>query len=92
MVNKLIQINKKLTTTYQNNRQDSIDYYTTWVHQIKTPISVIQIMLQSEDTAEHRELLSQLFRIEQYVEMVLCHFRLDSNSNDFVIKNTVLTV
>lgn len=86
MVNKLIQINKKLTTTYQNNRQDSIDYYTTWVHQIKTPISVIQIMLQSEDTAEHRELLSQLFRIEQYVEMVLCHFRLDSNSNDFVIK------
>jgi len=89
IINSLMQLNKDATTKFQNNRQDNIDYYTTWVHQIKTPISIIKMILQSEDTAENRELLAQLFRIEQYVEMVLCYIRLDS-SNDFVIKKQSL--
>jgi signal transduction histidine kinase len=71
---------------WQNERNDSIDYYTTWVHQIKTPIAVMQMILQGEDTEEHRMLSAELFRIEQYVEMVLCYFRLDSSSSDFVFK------
>ncbi len=71
---------------YDHERQDSIDYYTTWVHQIKTPIAAMRMMLQSEDTEENRALLSELFRIEQYVEMVLCYIRLDSHSNDFVLQ------
>lgn len=65
--------------------QDNIEYYTTWVHQIKIPISVMQMILQGEDTEEHRELSAQLFRIEQYVEMVLNYIRLGGPS-DFVFK------
>lgn len=65
-------------------RAESIDYYTTWMHQIKTPISVMQMILRSEDTEDYRALSAELFRIEQYVEMVLCWYRLDSTSNDFV--------
>lgn len=71
-------------------RSESIDYYTTWVHQIKTPISVMQMILQSEDTEDYRTLSAELFRIEKYVEMVLCWFRLDSSSNDFVIERISL--
>lgn len=65
--------------------QENIEYYTTWVHQIKIPISVMQMILQGEDTEEHRELSSQLFKIEQYVEMVLNYIRL-GGSSDFVFK------
>lgn len=74
------------TCLYQwhSERRDMIDYYTTWVHQIKTPIAAMKMTLQSEDTKECRELLSELFRIEQYVELVLCYFRLDNNASDFV--------
>lgn len=71
---------------WQNERRDSMDYYTTWVHQIKTPISVMRMLLQGEDTEEHRELLAELFRIEQYVEMVLGYLRLGSDSSDFVFQ------
>lgn len=84
-------LEKLRTTCYENQsrfdreRSESIDYYTTWVHQIKTPISVMQMILQSEDTEEYRALSAELFRIEQYVEMALCWFRLDSESSDFVI-------
>lgn len=73
-------------TKWQMKWQESIDYYTTWVHQIKAPIAVMRLILQSEDTQQHKELLSELFRIEQYTEMVLCYFRLDSSSSDFVFR------
>lgn len=72
-------------TEKDSDLQESIEYYTTWVHQIKIPISVMQMILQGEDTDEHRELSLQLFRIEQYVEMVLNYIRL-GGSSDFVFK------
>lgn len=68
----------------KNDKKESVEYYTAWVHQIKTPISVMEMILQSEDTAEHLELSAQLFRIEQYVEMVLNYIRLGGESSDFV--------
>lgn len=62
------------------------DYYTMWVHQIKTPISSMRLTLQNEDSVQARRLSSDLFRIEQYVEMVLAFLRLDSVSTDYVFK------
>ena len=65
---------------------DMIDYYTIWAHQIKTPIASMRLNLQSEDTAFARRISEDLFRIEQYVEMVLCYLRLDSGSTDYIIR------
>ena len=45
----------------------------------------MRLLLQNEDTPVSRQLKTELFRIEQYVEMVLCYFRLDSPSADFVL-------
>lgn len=76
----------ELSTQWQNEQQESLDYYTTWVHQIKTPIAVMRMLLQTEDTEEHRALSAELFRIEQYVEMVLSYIRLGNGGNDFVFQ------
>lgn len=65
---------------------DMIDYYTVWVHQIKTPIASMRLHLQNEDTVLSRKLSADLFRVEQYVEMVLTFLRLNSESTDYVIK------
>lgn len=86
MISILGETNCRHLTEWQKERQDSLDYYTTWVHQIKTPIAVMRMHLQSEDTEENRELLAELFRIEQYVDMVLSYIRLGSNQTDFVIQ------
>lgn len=75
---------------WQDWRQDSMDYYTAWVHQIKTPISVMRMLLQAEDTDEHRALLDELFRMEVYVEMALCYARLDYGGSDFVFRRCSL--
>lgn len=65
---------------------DMTDYFTVWAHQIKTPISSMKLTLSDEDTELSRNLSSDLFRIEQYVEMVLAYLRLGSDSTDYVIK------
>ncbi|MDO5293704.1 MAG: sensor histidine kinase [bacterium] len=90
MVKLLGKKNAEHLTEWESNKQESLDYYTTWVHQIKTPISVMQMILQGEDTKEHRELSAELFRIEQYVEMVLTYLRLGSETTDFMFKQQPL--
>lgn len=69
-----------------SERRDMVDYYTTWAHQIKTPIAVMKMTLNGEDTAEHRELDAELFRIERYVDMALGYLRLGEGSSDFVFR------
>ena len=66
--------------------REMMDYYTVWVHQIKTPIASMRLALQNEDTAESRQLQSELGRIERYVEMVQTFLRLGADSTDYVIK------
>lgn len=86
IISKLKNLLSQSITAKNSDRKESLEYYTTWVHQIKTPISVMQMILQGEDTPEHLELSAQLFRIEQYVEMVLNYIRLGEDSSDFVFK------
>ncbi len=86
MIECLGDMCRKQKDEYDRERKDSVDYYSTWVHQIKTPISAMKMMLESDDTEENRELLLQLFNIEQYVDMALCYIRFDSESSDYVFK------
>ncbi len=66
--------------------QDMVEYYTVWVHQIKTPITSMRLTLEKEDSPLSRKLSSDLFQIEQYVEMVLAFLRLDSDHSDYVFR------
>ena len=75
-----------LQTSFASRYLDMTDYYTVWVHQIKTPIASMRLTLQNEDSAQARQLSSDLSRIEQYVEMVLAFLRLDSDSTDYVFR------
>ena len=89
MIDALGKELEKLTERAAQERQDMLDYYTAWVHQIKTPIAVMRLKL-SEDTAEHRALSAELSRIERYVDMVLQYIRIDSDSTDLVIRENKL--
>lgn len=71
-------------------RKDMEDYYAMWVHQIKAPIAVMNVLLQQADTAENRELRAELFRVEQYADMVLSYVRLGDGASDLVIQEYAL--
>ena len=67
-------------------RREMEDYFTLWAHQIKTPIAAMRLILQTRPENSAGELSQELFRVEQYVEMVLNYLRLDSDSTDFVFR------
>ncbi|MDE7063698.1 MAG: sensor histidine kinase, partial [Lachnospiraceae bacterium] len=86
VIENLITEVTSLQTDTDARYQDMVEYYTVWVHQIKTPIASMRLTLQNEDSELSRKLSSDLFRIEQYVEMVLAFLRLGANSSDYVFK------
>lgn len=70
--------------------RDMIDYFTVWVHQIKTPIASMRLHLDMEDSGLARRAKSELLHIEQYVEMVLTYLKIDSGGEDYVFREVSL--
>ena len=52
-----------------------------WVHQIKTPIAALRLLL-GEQPQENKTALAEVFRVEEYVEMVLGYLRSEDMSSD----------
>lgn len=75
-------------TDFKN--KERTDYFITWVHQIKTPISAMKLLLQKskEDGEASDEIFlleQEIFRIEQYVDMALQYLRIEHIENDLSI-------
>ncbi|GAB6179633.1 sensor histidine kinase [Desulfotomaculum defluvii] len=75
----------KMISKADSKQTEMIDYFTLWAHQIKTPIAAMRLLVQSEPR-EHKELRAQIFKIEQYVEMVLGYIKIDNSSSDLVLE------
>lgn len=84
IIEKLYEDLEKLTQENRKKNTDMVDYYSMWVHQIKTPIAAMNFLLDNEEV-DQKNLQQELFKIERYVEMVLTYIRLDSISSDYVI-------
>ena len=84
LLKRLFQKQQEQAQAWQVRCSDMMEYYTAWTHQMKTPIAAMQLHLQAEHSPENRALLDELQRIEQYVEMVLCYLRLDSDFTDYL--------
>lgn len=83
MLQKTYAEYERAALEHRRREADMRNYYTMWVHQIKTPISALRLLIQSG--ARSAELQNEIFRIEQYVEMVLNYQRLFCGSSDLVI-------
>ena len=76
-------------TANQKTLEEITDYYTMWAHQIKTPIFALRLLLQENPTV-NKEALTELFKIEQYVEMVLGYLRTEDMSSDLKLSRCAL--
>ncbi len=86
IVKKLRKDQGELAAKLNGQYEDLMDYYTTWVHQIKMPIAAMGLYLQGEDTTFSHKIARELQRIEEYVEMVLVYLRLDADDTDYLLK------
>ncbi len=71
----------------ENRYNDLVDYYTLWVHQIKTPIAASKLLVSEvADRQLKQQLEQEVFKIDSYTNLVLQYLRLESFHDDLVLK------
>lgn len=78
---------RRFLSEYDEKKKDMADYYTMWIHQIKTPIAALRLLLQEKEGEQSGQELEELFKIEQYARMALNYARLDSISGDLLLRS-----
>ena len=100
LVKELYRAKRELISENRIARKEMLDYYGMWVHQIKTPIAALDILLQNteqnlyqsdeketiQDAVSVADMKMALFKIEQYVEMALNYLRIEDISSDLSFK------
>ena len=89
LIQRLVRENRQRQAAADSMLEDLTSYYPLWVHQIKTPIAAMDLLLQAgPDRATEMEI--ELQKIAQYVDMVLQYLRLDSTAKDLVLQRCQL--
>ena len=102
LAKELYQAKQELISKNRIAKKELLDYYGMWVHQIKTPIAALDILLQNTERMlyqiDEKEMMQkaisvsdmkmELFKIEQYVEMALNYLRVISKKIKIDFKPT----
>lgn len=75
------------------------EYIEQWIHEVKTPISLIKLIEENNRTTKSSAVLMQLEEIDRYVEQALFYARSEDVDKDYLVKevslkdcvNTVIT-
>lgn len=88
---------QKLYKVYQNEAQAlyasqnrHLQFMNQWVHQMKTPISVIQLLLQEPDELDKNSVSEEVDRLKASLDTVLMNARLDTFEQDMQIEQVSL--
>jgi len=75
---------------YRSSMEQHIVFVHRWVHQMKTPLSVIQLTAQELDGPEADSIMEELERLKKGMEMVIHTSRLERFEQDFKVGRTPL--
>lgn len=94
-VKKLIEYNEEEVESLRNELEEINDYMTNWIHEIKIPISVLEIIgKRVNEIDESRELSKQInsevSRIDKLVEQAMYSSRAGNYNSDFIINEVNL--
>jgi two-component system, OmpR family, sensor histidine kinase YxdK len=67
------------------SQQRHSKFMNQWIHQMKTPISVLELLLQ-EETLDKKSVQEELDRLKRGLEMVLMNARIDNFESDMQIE------
>ncbi|MCM3388630.1 sensor histidine kinase [Ureibacillus chungkukjangi] len=70
------------------NRQEK--FLNQWIHQMKTPVSVLELLLQEEAPLDKKSVQEEVDRIKRGLDMVLMNARLEKFEDDMQIEQVYL--
>ena len=89
LVESLTEEIQKERREQNTHEQELSDFYTLWVHQIKTPIAALQLLLQTEPE-KISDMKSELFKIDRYVDIILGYLRMENINQDLNFQHYAL--
>nr|WP_026074188.1 sensor histidine kinase [Brevibacillus massiliensis] len=75
---------------YDRKKREHVTFISQWVHQMKTPLSVISLTVQEEDDPRAQSIREEADRLAKGLEMVLYATRMDVFEQDFRVERVVL--
>lgn len=75
----LLQEIRELENLHTARQADQLDYFTLWLHQIKTPIAAISLLNQGAPSKEAKQISQELLRLEDYTHMALNYIKLEDS-------------
>lgn len=82
--------NRKILNQATVDRRELEEYFLLWVHQIKTPITVSNLILQKSEFEDKNKLKEQMFYIEEYTNMAINYLKLMDRDADMDITSISL--
>lgn len=71
---------------YDKKQKDHLTFINTWVHQMKTPLSVIRLQLEEYEGEPLAENISEeVYKMDKNLNLALYFARMDAFEKDFVI-------
>ena len=86
----LLDENNKLRSIYINEKNDLEEYFLLWTHQIKTPITVANLILNKKSGPDVKKLKEEMFYIEEYTNMAINYIKLTDRATDMDIEKVDL--
>ncbi|MBK5491137.1 sensor histidine kinase [Bacillus sp. TH17] len=75
---------------WERKQQEQMTFMNQWVHQMKTPLSVIELITQDADDSRFESINEETERIKKGLEMVLYVARLETFEQDFHVERLQL--
>lgn len=77
--------NKSLRKDYIDKNRDLEEYFLMWAHQIKTPITVINLILNNGNDTNYKKLREEIFYVEEYTNMAMNYLKIIDRNVDMDI-------
>ncbi|MEX3746449.1 sensor histidine kinase [Lysinibacillus xylanilyticus] len=79
----------ELQSLYAGHKRHD-QFINQWVHQMKTPISVIELLLQDERPLDKKNVQEEIDRLRRGLDMVLVNARLENFEEDMQVEQVAL--
>lgn len=74
----------------ERNRMRHVTFMNRWVHQMKTPLSVLELLLQEEEDERSASMREETDQLRRGLDMVLYMARLETFEQDFRVEEVKL--
>ncbi|MBT2663423.1 sensor histidine kinase [Bacillus sp. ISL-45] len=91
LISKTVSENSKKYNELKEQNKERIYFLSHWMHHLKTPVSVIELIINKEETSEVLNKIQQENkRLQSSIEQGLTMIRMDSFENDYELKSVDL--